>query len=126
MGTHEVMLVCVTRHFLPAEPHSFPYPSASLPLTPRRSRTLNRAAHGAGEVRTVCLQRRMMNVSEALGSEKLRPSQQLSNPGLVQAGRHPSHSTASVQEGQIYRQSTPGKLLEGQRKPPASTEDPLV
>lgn len=64
-----------------------------------------------------------MNVSEALGSGKLRPSQQLSNPGLVQAGRHPSHSAASVQEGQIYRQSTPGKLLEGQRSPPASTED---
>lgn len=47
------------------------------------------------------------------GSGQVRPSQQLSNPGLAQAGRHPSHSTASVQEGQIYRQSTPGKLLEG-------------
>lgn len=47
------------------------------------------------------------------GSGKVRPSQQLSNPGLAQAGRHPSHNTASVQEGQIYRQSTPGKLLEG-------------
>jgi hypothetical protein len=30
VGTHEVMLVYVACHFLPAEPHNFPYPSASL------------------------------------------------------------------------------------------------